>query len=148
MSFDNLVYPSDNLTPVTFNNYLELNDDCNPIDNNVFEQRPNERLQDVDYSVDILNPINFEQIIKDEAVRASVPESNYTQNGFADSRYSGSRSVTSKYNVFTSGDTGTFGRVSNIDINKAYFAYFDKPLNIIYLHLVILELLVEFQILI
>ena len=126
MSFDNLVYPSDNLTPVTFNNYLELNDDCNPIDNNVFEQRPNERLQDVDYSVDILNPINFEQIIKDEAVRASVPESNYTQNGFADSRYSGSRSVTSKYNVFTSGDTGTFGRVSNIDINKAYFAYFDK----------------------
>ena len=126
MSFGNLVYPSQDLVPVTFNNYLELNDDCNPTDNNVFEQRPNERLQDVDYSVDINSPINFEQIIKDEAVRATVPESNYTQNGFADSRYSGSRSVTSRYNVFTAGDIGTFGRVSNIDINKAYFAYFDK----------------------
>ncbi|MCH1613587.1 MAG: hypothetical protein L7S72_09865, partial [Flavobacteriales bacterium] len=54
MSFNNLVYPSNDLTPVTFNNYLELNDDCDPLVNNVVGDRPNARLQDVDYSVDIL----------------------------------------------------------------------------------------------
>ena len=89
MSFGNLVYPDDNLTPVTFNNYLELNDDCDPIINNIVGDRPNQRLQDVDYQVNKLNPINFDQIIRDEAVRATVPESNYTQIGFANQRYFG-----------------------------------------------------------
>ena len=88
--------------------------------------RPNPRLQDIDYSVDINSPINFDQILKNEAVRATVPESNYTQQGFSNQRYSGVKSITRKYNEFSIGDTGTFGKVSNIDIEKAFFAYFDR----------------------
>jgi hypothetical protein len=126
MSIGATTPPTDDKIPVTFNNYLELNDDCDPTLANVFDQRPNARLQDVDYSVDVLSPINFDQIITNTAVRADVPESNYTQTGYADSRYEGTRSNTTRYNIHTPGDTGTFGKVSNIDINKAYFAYFDK----------------------
>ena len=126
MSFNNLVYASNNLTPVTFNNYLELNDDCNPLINTITVDRPNERLQDVDYSVDILNPINFEQIIRDKAVRATVPESNYTQTGYSEARYDGTKSNSSLINKWTQGDTGTYGKVPNIELKNAYFAYFSK----------------------
>ena len=120
------VPPTSDLVPVTFDNVLGFVDDCDPIVNNVVGDRPNKRLQDVDYSVDVNSPINFDQIIKDEAVRATVPESNYTQQGFSTQRYEGVKSITSQYNKYSIGDTGTFGKLSNIDIEKAYFAYFDS----------------------
>lgn len=120
------VPPTSDLVPVTFANSLGRTDDCHPTLNNVSTDRPNPRLQDIDYSIDINSPVNFNQIIKDEAVRATVPESNYTQQGFSTQRYSGVKSNTEKYNVFTIGDTGTYGKISNIDIEKAYFAYFDQ----------------------
>jgi hypothetical protein len=150
MSFNNLVYPSNNLTPVTFNNYLELNDDCDPLINNIAADRPNERLQDVDYSVNILDPINFEQIIRDEAVRATVPESNYTQLGFTNQRYIGSSTSRRQINEYNELDlvdsTNKFyyvadvsnpkyidkgkgprlGKVPNIELKNAYIAYFNK----------------------
>ena len=150
MSFDNLVYPSNNLTPVTFNNYLELNDDCNPIINNIAGDRPNQRLQDVDYSVDILSPINFEQILKNEAVRATVPESNYTQLGFANQRYFGSSTTREEINEFrpfspidtknkiwyennpllsSMGDGPSLGKIPNVELKNAYVAYFNKIID-------------------
>lgn len=129
MSIGAPVPPTDDKVPVTFNNYLELNDDCNPLLSNIVNDRPNARLQDVDYSSPTsgsLYPVNFDQILKDEAVRATVPESNYTKASSANSRYLGSRSNAQQYNIFTDGDEGTFGRISNIDINKAYFGYFNR----------------------
>lgn len=129
MSIEGTVPPTDDKVPVTFNNYLELNDDCDPLVANIVNDRPNSRLQDVDYSSPISGsfyPVNFEQIIRDEAVRATVPESNYTQLSSINPRYAGSKSDSQQYNVFTEGDEGTFGRISNIDINKAYFGYFNK----------------------
>ena len=146
MSFGNLVFPAQDLVPVTFNNYLELNDDCDPINNNVFEQRPNERLQDVDYSVDINSPINFDQIIKDEAVRATVPESNYTQIGFSNQRYFGSSTTRNQINEFNEnnnidilnkfvytnleranqGKGPKLGKVPNVELKNSYIAYFNK----------------------
>ena len=126
MSFNNLVYPSNDLTPVIFNNYLEVNDDCDPLVNNVVGDRPNARLQDVDYSVSILTPVNLAQILKDEAVRATVPESNYTQTGYSEARYDGTKSNTALYNKWTQGDTGTYGKLPNIELKNAYFAYFSK----------------------
>ena len=150
MSFDNLVYPSNGLTPVTFNNYLELNDDCNPLINNITGDRPNQRLQDVDYSVDILNPINFDQIIKDEAVRATVPESNYTQIGFTNQRYFGSSTTREEINEYrplspidsnnkiyydkspaliNTGKGPSLGKVPNIELKNGYIAYFNKLID-------------------
>lgn len=129
MSIGAPVPPTDDKVPVTFNNYLELNDDCNPLISNIVGDRPNSRLQDVDYSSPVsgaIYPVNFDQIIRDEAVRATVPESNYTKLCSIYPRYAGSRSNSQQYNVFTEGDEGTFGRISNIDINKAYFGYFNK----------------------
>jgi hypothetical protein len=129
MSIGGTVPPTDDKVPVTFNNYLELNDDCDPLVSNIVNDRPNARLQDVDYSSPTSGsfyPVNFEQILRDEAVRATVPESNYTKAASANPRYLGSRSNSQQYNVFTEGDEGTFGRISNIDINKAYFGYFSK----------------------
>ena len=153
MSFNNLVYPADGLTPVTFNNYLELNDDCDPLINNIVGDRPNQRLQDVDYSVDILNPINFDQIIKDEAVRATVPESNYTQIGFSHQRYGGSSTSrrqineynelddidstnrfyypgdVSNINLVNKGKGPSLGKVPNIELKNGYIAYFNKLID-------------------
>ena len=150
MSFNNLVYPSNNLTPVTFNNYLELNDDCDPLINNITGDRPNQRLQDVDYSVDILNPINFDQIIKDEAVRATVPESNYTQIGFTNQRYFGSSTTREEINEYrplspidsnnkiyydkspaliNTGKGPSLGKVPNIELKNGYIAYFNKLID-------------------
>ncbi len=150
MSFNNLVYPSNDLTPVTFNNYLELNDDCDPLVNNVVGDRPNARLQDVDYSVDILTPVNFDQILEDEAVRATIPESNYTQIGFSNQRYFGSSTSRRQVNEFNELDevdsTNQFyypadvsnpqfinkgkgprlGKVPNVELKNGYIAYFNK----------------------
>ena len=149
MSFNNLVYPSNDLTPVTFNNYLELNDDCDPLVNNVIGDRPNARLQDVDYSVDILTPVNFDQILKDEAVRASIPESNYTQIGFTNQRYFGSsitRDQVNEYNensnvdllnkfIYTNLETSNqgkgplLGKIPNVELKNSYIAYFNKIID-------------------
>jgi hypothetical protein len=150
MSFNNLVYPESDLVPVTFNNYLELNDGCDPLINNIAGDRPNQRLQDVDYSVDILNPINFDQIIRDEAVRATVPESNYTQIGFTNQRYIGSSTSRRQVNEYNELDEVDFtnqfyypaditnpeyinkgkgprlGKVPNIELKNGYIAYFNK----------------------
>ena len=150
MSFNNLVYPSNDLTPVIFNNYLELNDDCDPLVNNVVGDRPNARLQDVDYSVSILTPVNLAQILKDEAVRATVPESNYTQIGFTNQRYFGSSTTREEINEFrplspidiknkiwyennpllnSMGEGPSLGKIPNVELKNAYVAYFNKIID-------------------
>ena len=153
MSFNNLVYPSNDLTPVTFNNYLELNDDCDPLVNNVVGDRPNARLQDVDYSVNILTPVNFDQILKDEAVRATVPESNYTQIGFTNQRYIGSSTSRRQVNEFNESDEidvnnkffyvgdvqdigfinkgkgPKLGKIPNVELKNGYIAYFNRVID-------------------
>ena len=156
MSFNNLVYPSNDLTPVTFNNYLELNDDCNPLVNNITGDRPNARLQDVDYSSPIsgsLYPVNFDQILKDEAVRATVPESNYTKLSSINPRYVGSsisRREVNEYNPKDEVDQGnkfyyvgdvidtalvnkgkgpSIGKLPNVELRNSYIAYFNKLID-------------------
>ena len=150
MSFSGSVPPTDDKVPVTFNNYLELNDDCNPTLNNIVGDRPNERLQDVDYSVDILNPINFEQIIANEAVRATVPESNYTQLGFTNQRYFGSSTTREEINEYrplspidsnnktwydkspdliNTGKGPRLGKVPNVELKNSYIAYFNEIID-------------------
>jgi len=144
--------PTSDLVPVTFDNALGLTDDCNPTINNVVGDRPNERLQDVDYSIDINHPINFDQILKDEAVRATVPESNFTQLGFANQRYFGSSTSRRQVNEFNIEDEVDFnnkqfyasdksanlinkgkgpklGKEPNVELKNGYIAYFNKLID-------------------
>jgi len=143
------VPPTSDLVPVTFDNALGLTDDCDPTINNIVGDRPNKRLQDVDYSIDVNSPINFDQIIKDEAVRATVPESNFTQLGFANQRYFGSstsRRNVNEYNeeddvdssnkqfysedstgeYINSGKGPSLGKVPNVELKNSYISYFNK----------------------
>ena len=144
--------PTSDLVPVTFDNALGFIDDCDPTVNNIVGDRPNKRLQDVDYSVDVNSPINFDQIIKDEAVRATVPESNFTQLGFANQRYFGSSTSRRNINEYNQNDdvdssnkqfysedtTGeninsgkgpNLGKVPNIELKNGYIAYFNKLID-------------------
>jgi len=126
---------------------------CNPLDSNVSEPRFNEWLQDVDYSVNAITPLNFEQLINFEAIRATVPQSNYTQLGFSNSRYIGSsttRENINEYNpnsnidlintfLYSDGITDPFlsskgkgaplGKIPNVELNNAYIAYFNKIID-------------------
>lgn len=156
MSIEGTIPPTDDKVPVTFNNYLELNDDCDPLVANIVGDRPNARLQDVDYSSPIsgsLYPVNFEQIIRDEAVRATVPESNYTQLGFSFQRYLGSsttreeineyndQSIYDKENKFyyqeditdpnniNKGKGPKLGKLPNVELKNSYIAYFNKIID-------------------
>ena len=156
MSIGGTVPPTDDKIPVTFNNYLELNDDCDPLVSNIVIDRPNAHLKDVDYSSPIsgsLYPVNFDQIIRDEAVRATVPESNYTKLSSINPRYVGSsitRREVNEYNVndlvdqenrfYYPGDVSnasyvnkgkgpSIGKLANVELKNSYIAYFNKIID-------------------
>jgi hypothetical protein len=129
-----------------------INQDCDPLLNNATEPRPNEWLQDVDYSVNTITPINFNQLINFTATKAAVPQSNYTQLGFVHSRYVGSSTTRTQINEYNSssivdienkfvyndeapsffinkGKGAPLGKIPNVELNNAYIAYFDRILD-------------------
>ena len=134
---------------------FEVDQDCNPLLNNATEARTNEWLQDVDYSVNAITPINFNQLINFTATKATIPQSNYTQLGFTNSRYVGSsttRDNINEYNpsgssdpinklVYTDiakilpsnlinkGKGPSLGKIPNVELNNAYIAYFNRIID-------------------
>jgi hypothetical protein len=131
---------------------FSIDQDCDPLLNNATEPRINEWLQDVDYSVNAITPINFKQLINFTATKAAVPQSNYTQLGFVHSRYAGSsttRAQINEYNPLSLVDTEnkliysdeassffinkgkgpSLGKVPNVELNNAYIAYFNKIID-------------------
>jgi hypothetical protein len=131
---------------------FNIDQDCDPLLNNATEPRINEWLQDVDYSVNATTPINFNQLINFTATKASVPQSNYTQLGFVNSRYAGSsttRTQINEYNpssiidienkfvyndeapssLINKGKGSPLGKIPNVELNNAYIAYFDKVID-------------------
>ena len=74
----------------------------------------------------ITRPVNYAQIINNTAVRATVPDSNYTQEGFIASRYDGSKAQGSYINTWTPTDFGTYGQLPVLELKNAYFAYFSS----------------------
>jgi hypothetical protein len=129
-----------------------IDPDCDPLLNNATEPRTNEWLQDVDYSVNAITPINFDQLINFTATKASVPQSNYTQLGFVNSRYAGSsttRTQINEYNplsivdienksLYSDGPSPFFinkgkgaplGKIPNVELNNAYIAYFNRIID-------------------
>jgi hypothetical protein len=129
-----------------------INQDCNPLLNNATEPRVNEWLQDVDYSVNAITPINFAQILSGSATKSTIPQSNYTQLGFVNSRYVGSSTTRDNINEYdptgssdpinkflyfddpssffvNRGKGPTFGKIPNVELNNAYIAYFNKIID-------------------
>ena len=131
---------------------LSIDQDCDPLLNNATEPRTNEWLQDVDYSVNAIIPINFDQLINFTATKAAVPQSNYTQLGFVNSRYAGSSTTRTQINEYNplsivdienkfvyndeapsffinKGKGSPLGKIPNVELNNAYIAYFDRILD-------------------
>ena len=105
--------------------------DCQPLLNNYNASRKSGYIMDVDYSNESgpIIPVNQNQILENVAVRAAVPDSNYSSQAWTIPRYTGSRSNCMLYNVFTYGDTGTYGQLPNVESRLAYFAYFESIIN-------------------
>jgi hypothetical protein len=131
---------------------FSVDSDCDPLLNNATEPRTNEWLQDVDYSVNAITPVNFDQLINFTATKAAVPQSNYTQLGFVHSRYAGSSTTREQINEYNSlsivdtenkslysdgpssffvnkGKGASLGKIPNVELNNAYIAYFNRIID-------------------
>jgi hypothetical protein len=131
---------------------FSVGQDCNPLLNNATEFRPNEWLQDVDYSVNAIIPVNFDQLINFTATKATVPQSNYTQLGFVHSRYVGSSTTRDNINEYNPlgvsdplnklvyddetsavyinrGKGPSLGKIPNVELNNAYIAHFNRIID-------------------
>ena len=98
----------------------------NPIMNNVEEARLNSIYEDIDYSTNILTPVNFNLLISGSALKAAVQDSNYSSKRVTLPRYDGVKSTSQQLNVWTPGDTGTYGKLPTIDSLKNMVAYCDS----------------------
>jgi len=70
-----------------------------PLQNNIFTPQQSVIYQDVDYSTSATKPVNFSQLITNTAVKAPIQDSNYSQKGWSNSRYNGSRMSSPDFNV-------------------------------------------------
>ena len=72
--------------------------DYNAIIGNVSNPQFSNIFQDVDYSDNYITPINFELISNGTAQKAFVQDSNYSQVGWSNGRYNGSRNSSRDFN--------------------------------------------------
>ena len=102
--------------------------DCQPLINNYNAQRNSTYLMDVDYTnaLGTITPVNFQQIIDRVATRATVPDSNYTQESWIAMRYDGSKAQSNYINAWTPTDFGTYGQLPVLELRNAYFGYFSS----------------------
>ena len=106
--------------------------DCQPLLNNYNAQRKSTYLMDVDYTniTGSITPVNYLQILSGSAFRATVPDSNYTQQSSTLSRYDGTKATSAKINKWSPLDRGTFGELPVIELRTAYFGYFNSISNL------------------
>jgi hypothetical protein len=69
-----------------------------PTLNNVLDSNPSSVYQDIDYSEGYITPVNFNLISNNNAVKFPIPDSNYTQTGWTNGRYNGSRNSSTDFN--------------------------------------------------
>jgi hypothetical protein len=121
---------SSNCDTVIFEPYITTpnyyNSDYNPLINNVVDERLSTIYQDVDYSTGITTPTNFSLLISGSAVKATVQDSNYTTKRHIIPRYEGSKSTSQYLNVWTEGDSGTYGKTPSVESLKTMVAYCDS----------------------
>jgi hypothetical protein len=121
---------SSNCDAVIFEPYIitpnYYNSDYNSLINNVLDNRLSSIYQDVDYSTGIFSPTNFLFLISGSAFKAAVQDSNYTTKRHIIPRYEGSKSTSQYLNVWTEGDSGTYGKVPTVESLKTMVAYCDS----------------------
>jgi hypothetical protein len=104
----------------------DINDfsDYNSLLNNVYSNRVSNQYYDVDYSTNLLNPVNFSNIISQSALYAQVQDSNYiSASAWTKARYEGTKLTSATYNNYTDGDI-SYGSTAVIDRYRDYFLYF------------------------
>jgi len=107
----------------------------NPTFNNISDARKSIRFMDIDYSSDIVTPVNigyitsrsFGEITEQDSsfLDAPIQDSNYTLLRNINPRYLGSKTTSQKYNDYTLGDS-SYGQTAAIDLNSLKFAYFSE----------------------
>jgi hypothetical protein len=121
---------SSNCDSVIFEPYIITpnfyNSDDNALLNNVDEYRLSTVYQDVDYSTGTTTPTNFGLLISGSALKAAVQDSNYTTKRHIIPRYEGSKSTSQYLNVWTEGDSGTYGKTPTVESLKTMVAYCDS----------------------
>ena len=123
--------PVNTIVPLYYNiNVLPfgLADDCQPLINNFLFGRLNDKLMQVSYNnqTGSLLPVNFAQIISGSAVKAAVPQSNYTIKRVKDPRYDGVKTTSQFLNIWSPLDTNTYGQLPVIELRSAYMGYFNS----------------------
>jgi hypothetical protein len=116
--------------------------DYNVLAGDVLEPRVNPFYMDVDYSSNAIQAVNQSQIISGSATRATVQQSNYTDTGWVNARYIGTKNNSINYNTYTSPTTYTtsstsifgyneywpgdqaYGKQAAVDVYRNYFAKF------------------------
>jgi len=107
----------------------------NPTLNNISEARKSTQYMDLDYSSNIITPVNigfitsrsFGEITEADTpfLDAPIQDSNYTLLRNINPRYLGSKNISQLYNVYTIGDS-SYGQTAAIDLNSLKFAYFQE----------------------
>jgi hypothetical protein len=100
--------------------------DCQPLLNNYNDVRQNSHIMDVSFNnvTGSILPVNFFQILNNTAIKASIPDSNYTSIRSIKSRYLGTKTTSMDYNIWSIRDEDTFGKNPVIELKDAYFGYF------------------------
>ena len=100
--------------------------DCQPLLNNYNDIRQNSHIMDVSFNnvTGSILPVNFFQILNNTAIKASIPDSNYTSIRSIKSRYLGTKTTSMDYNIWSIRDEDTFGKNPVIELKDAYFGYF------------------------
>ena len=121
---------SSNCESVIFEPYItEPNyyySDYNVVMNNIIENRLSTIYEEVSYNPSIQTPSNFAQIISGSAIKADVQDSNYSSKRVINPRYDGVESTSQQLNVWTPGDTGTYGKSPTVENLKTMVAYCDS----------------------
>ena len=96
--------------------------DCQPTLNNVISNRRGNLYQDVDYNSGISTPTNYTLILNNTALKAEVPDSNYTLTRNTRPRYEGTKNTTQKINTWTrngswGSNEGSYGKEPSISVD-------------------------------
>ena len=111
----------DNFT--IYESYIEP--DCLVVANDVQFDRPSSKYMDIDFNDGQILPVNQQVILSGSAVKATVPDSNYSpETGWSNARYYGS-DYTGQYNYSQSFASSSFPTGYPIDNFSNYFMYFD-----------------------
>jgi hypothetical protein len=107
----------------------------NPTLNNILEARKSVQYMDIDYSSNVITPVNigfitsrsFGEISEADTafLDAPIQDSNYTLLRNINPRYLGSKTTSKLYNTYTLGDS-SYGQTAAIDLNSLKFAYFSE----------------------